>query len=782
MPPVAASATRHGPVPGAPRRSLSTGALGILQRQRSAPAPSETSLAFAGSRLLGSPQLLPALAPSAARSPLASPQPPGSPANLGGGRGAGLERAGLLREHLAKKEISIECEPEAKWLDQIARQSDLELRKNVLRLLEDGGIQLRQLSGARRVVLRVLDDGSTPKGAREASRLFLALVAVVRSRLSAMTEEELLAASTLLAEAAARTTSLSGGASCGSASASSGGALAPSGASVVDGCADRGEEARRDEILRQAQRLSTLGLAAPTAAPCAVVAHEGASASGDTPGTRLGTFLAQLREVEERLEQRLARAEQQIRDILVEKEMDAMRLMASISQLHTWRGGEKVGAKAAMLRLPCPIVRVNLEPKNSQRAGKITLTPFPTEPEILAKTCQCVAGALRLFGVKSADVSVVGFHGVLVQIDVSLRGASASVTGAAETIARAFADEGDMESVRASTREYCDLINMAVAPLWPFARVQAEAESRFGCVLSTRTLEQLVEPISRSAALCRETWDKLWQEAVAASEETTRFRELEELLELKSQLPLDPCSLCQGATTAEQLLSDASRAQRQIKEHLAPGTPWSQTVFDEGVPADDASRSIEAPGGKQALPGARLWDLGVQSAVSLGEAVEALGRHDDASPWRYLVDASRLTATFATARELLAALVLVERGFDVVSLANGIQNPTCLGHRAVIVHVRLRVQTSDDEDSPERDHIVEIRLTLVELEEVKRSTEEAHLAEVYTVLQMSGELSKDACSHVRRLALTTLDLTWGRALRQAARQYAQEELAFEMPK
>lgn len=639
-------------------------------------------------------------------------------------------------------DLRVECAPEALLVDEA--HTDAQLRRRLLRVLEACGVQQQHLRQVHRLVLRVLDFGS-PQENREAARLFVAAARGAREALATFLPRESLAAAHLLAVAAI------------SAACERGGGRGPAPEAVKREARSVGTEiVHQMGVLKMERDYSMREVRAQAAKAQAELERLRLEA---TRPAAAAPALQGLLQKNERLKEQVMRAQQQIKDILIDKEREFNILSSVQAMQRAQLGAEKAAARAADLRLPCAFVRVSVPSLRVKLKGKLIAPPHPGEAYFLALREALASSAGVPFAQDAEDVTITCIHHVFNYIDVRILGATMSAVAASELLARALEDDA---GIRTAAKEYFDLARATVAPSWPVARLEAEVEARLGYALPPGVAAQLAAPLLAIAATGQEAWDKCREEDAEG---------LQEVLQLRSRLPAEPLVARQGARSVQELLEDAARAQQSLKAKLAPESAWAQKTFSAALASasEEPARfwSSASPEGG-VLPGCRLFDLGVQSMQSVLAAVVALRRHDDPEPFRDVADVSRLLGTVNTAKELLGAIARIDELFEVVWLANGVANPSCVGRREISIGVRQYVPTGGWQDAPRRSHISELCLTLTTLDTVGRKALQQFGESVAQELGQTREVQReDLSGSVRRIALSVFDLTYGRALRQA---------------
>jgi hypothetical protein len=498
-------------------------------------------------------------------------------------------------------------------------------------------------------------------------------------------------------------------------------------------------------------------------------------------------FMSFLASEEGRIQDQIARAQHQIRDILVERENEQVRLKKLIAKQREYLSKEKAIAQTHNLQLPCAFSRLAVTPKQLKSKGKTVPAPFPDNPEVWDQCKKVIAGALGRFGVKPVDVSISPLHDCIIFFDIvitSLLNVS-SVNGVTETLDRAFRDTTDYTGVRLATQDFIDMDKLNLFSVWPFTRIEAEIETRFGIDLPTKLLENIAGPVNESAASLRKKWELRVKTAESAPEQAD-VKELESLLDTASNMPPKPkdkeqCFFTtrQGAASVDELMADAAIAHRQLKAWLAPGTAWAEADFDTSVSGTGADRALDLGdgGGGVAFPGGRVWDMGLQDEAQIRESIAVIERHDDVAPFRDVTDVSRILVTFTSAKEMLAAVECVNRGRDVAWMDNGVTNPSCLGYRDICFCVRQQVPVSASmprmDSLAERVHFSELRFTFVEFEEFRRTEGVTHINQMVRMLQDSETIPKEELvGPVLHSILQVMDHTYCRAFRHSKRVYA----------
>eukprot|EP00928_Gymnodinium_smaydae_P081328 TRINITY_DN64878_c0_g1_i1.p1 TRINITY_DN64878_c0_g1~~TRINITY_DN64878_c0_g1_i1.p1 ORF type:complete len:917 (-),score=229.14 TRINITY_DN64878_c0_g1_i1:74-2644(-) len=709
------------------------------------------------------------------------------------------EEAGL-RALLARKEICLECENPA-VTEQLARHMETDLRMLVSGLLTKQGVGRRELKNVRRIVLDV-QDGGPAETRRNGAALFQALAASLRSRLQGLTEVQLLAATVLLTE------------------------LSISGATLPPNLKqprtpfhwesmrqealefDRGEGGpqMRAEIVRQTERLLFPEVPEdemPPPEPPAPPKDMGV-------GKRMQALMRRWNAEEQRLSGQIARAQEQIKEFLAEKENQTWYMKRTVDRHFVQRESEKCFSRSELLEMPLSAVRVCMYPKPVKVKGqrsKYNVTPPPTdeEREVLARV---IAGAGRQFSVKPKDVIVKNLSGAITIADVLVQ-KHHSVTGVYEAVQAAFADEMDGEGVRAACEKFAGFDDLQVFRRWPLEILRAEVESRFGLSLPTAVLEEVTAAVEACHAKGRQLWNDLVAGIGAEEEDEERQRQLKEAMEdltdMHSKLPEDPLGIRQGASTLEELLSDAAVAQQRLKQELAPKTRWARSVPDEALALNDERRSWlrfvdespppppeeeeevaeeDAPPtptrrpkpaedvlNGEGLLGGRHWDLGTKSAQAVMDTVNATGNRDVSDSFRDNSSVARITVTFASPKRFNAAVEKLRSALDVVSLRNRLASPTCLGVRDVVLVVRLRLPNTSSgagdgesyEEGQERVHLMELRLAFAELDNFRKTEVRACIDKIDSAFKAVNGASSAVARQLRRCALEIFELTNGRA-------------------
>lgn len=154
-------------------------------------------------------------------------------------------------------------------------------------------------------------------------------------------------------------------------------------------------------------------------------------------------------------------------------------------------------------------------------------------------------------------------------------------------------------------------------------------------------------------------------------------------------------------------------------------------------------------------------------------AVAATSWHDDTAGFRQVTDISRIIVTFGSAKQLLEAVERVRETFDVAWMENGIQNPTCLGHRDVTFGIRQRVAGSG---GLRRQHFSELCLTLDDLDELRRKEGPGFRDKMIQALRQIWESKdEDLTERVLRTTLWALDMTSARGHSLADQVYTLQE-------
>merc|ERR1712232_1047239 len=265
-------------------------------------------------------------------------------------------------------------------------------------------------------------------------------------------------------------------------------------------------------------------------------------------------------------------------------------------------------------------------------------------------------------------------------------------------------------------------------------------------------------------------WEKRAKAAEALEDKTTSYK-LEEVLDLTSKMPMEPFTARQGASSVAELLADASKAHQKLKAWLAPGTDWANAKFDEYVPSTDQRRAFDmGDGSNVAFAGGRVWDLGLLDEVQVRETIAVVQRYDDVAPWKDVTDVSRILVTFTEPKDMIAAIEHVQKQLEVAWMENGVQNPTCLGYRDLVLGVRQHVGASASE---QRVHCCELRFTFEEFEDFRRKDGVPFIDRIVQTLRDSKELLKeDLIGQVLQTILRVMDHTYGRAVRHSKCQYA----------
>merc|ERR1712232_519666 len=217
---------------------------------------------------------------------------------------------------------------------------------------------------------------------------------------------------------------------------------------------------------------------------------------------------------------------------------------AIVAQQRDYLTKEKASAQAHNMQLPCAITRLAVTPKQLKQKGKTIPAPYPEDPEVIEHCEKVIAGALRRFGVKAVDVSVRNLHDCIIFFEVIISSVRncATVTGVTEMLDKSFRGTADYDGLRLATQEFIDLDKLNIFRAWPFSRVQAEIETRFGIILSTSMLERVMEPPNESAVVLRQMWEKR-AKAAEESQDKNEGVKLEELLALPPKMPAEPLTI-----------------------------------------------------------------------------------------------------------------------------------------------------------------------------------------------------------------------------------------------
>jgi len=663
------------------------------------------------------------------------------------------EEAARLKDMIRGKEINIECDAQD-MMDHLAGQTDVDLRRSIARVLEDAGVESHHLRGARKIVLKILNAGSA-QVARDASKLFVRFAEAIRARMVGMTDEELLAASILLAEAAVR------------ACAEPGDALATHEVKLQ-------ARSLREEIIQQVDLLRLGELAEGRRGEKSDAAKELERERPVMEEPRIKT-VDEFKDViqvwnseEERLRQQLARAQQMIKDLLVEKEDQQAYLKACFHHEVNRLEGEKALAKATQFRLPVAMVQVLLKPK-AQKAKEGEKAPGlvpPPKEQVRERVKQVIGGLLSQHGVTESDMSITSLQRMLNVIEVKIK-TEASVMSICDTLHIAFNDQYDDAGVRGVCTEFADMKSTVVKVVWPLARVQADIDGQCAVKLPEGAIAPIEVPLDGCTKACREAWQKRLAAVTGdADEEKEAFAKL---LQQPSNLPALG-SLRQGARSLDELMDDAAAAHMQLKRVLARTVRWAQTAFEEKVAQDHASRKWRSPTNHEVFPNAIHFDPGIKPLRAVQEKADMVSRHDDEDKFRQVLDVSRLTVSFCSAEALAAALEHARSIFDIVWFDNRLKNPTCLGFRDLDLGVRQFVAATDD--TPGREHISELRLCFEDLLEVRSQQEPRVVREILTILDDSHGLASEQLAAATKLTLRALEITEYKAHQKAEYQFA----------
>eukprot|EP00929_Paragymnodinium_shiwhaense_P015215 TRINITY_DN12327_c0_g1_i1.p1 TRINITY_DN12327_c0_g1~~TRINITY_DN12327_c0_g1_i1.p1 ORF type:complete len:903 (+),score=207.94 TRINITY_DN12327_c0_g1_i1:141-2711(+) len=671
-----------------------------------------------------------------------------------------------LKEMLKRKAIDFECDA-AEIRTHLGRQSDHDLRRVLGRLLEHGGVHPSQLHGVKKVGVKVRDTSEAQSQA-DAAKLFACLQKTLGEGIAGMSDYELLPATLLLAEASLQ-------------------AQKPKQAPATRAiCRDTGT--LRDEVHRQADifwKENETARAKQRVIDAAFVPDISRPPPPPIfgPGKRLVNLVDTWDSEEKRAKDQFARGQQRIKDLLTEKEDRTAYMQRVLDQQLDILKKEKELAWKRMLRLPCAMVRVTLGPKLVKSRKTLDIAPPPDE-ETLKKTIASLVGAARAYHVKPHHVVGMNKEKAINVFDFEIH-ENVTVTGLYETVKTAVFDKMDYDGVRGCLETYCNLDSMVVTRKWPWKRVQAELEARFGFCLDFELLRKLAGPIDE----VHQDNLALWEAALKEEGET---QELEDLLSLDTELA-DATTVRQGARSLEELYADAGAAQMALKKRLVTSLGGCWAEIDHAT-ADAGSRTWQSPplpdedeegaAVYEMLVDGRHYDPGLKPKAVLLEKVAACGRHDDDEAFRDVVDVSRLSVGFNEISRLYAAAMKVKEVFenDIVWFDNKVKNPSMLGFREVNVGIRQLVSVDPSGEQLPRVHITELRLTLNLLADARATQWQRALTALGQVLSGDARIGSQQLRRVvARAAMQAMEMTSGRAQSLGQHQFHYEPRIMNMP-
>jgi len=527
----------------------------------------------------------------------------------------------------------------------------------------------------------------------------------------------------------------------------------------------------------------------------------------------LRTMLSDWTSETDRLKGQLLRAQEQIAQLLAEKEDQTSYLKTALNNQWDRFHREKQHQMIRSCRLPCAFVRVTVAPKMIKSKG-ILINCRPPDAEAIAKVKEAISNILCLHKTQPTDIEMVSEDAAFNYIDIRLQGESTAV-GAMELLKKAVFDENDPYGIRAACESFAKLETFVVRVVWPWDRLETEIDARIGQAnvhnLKTPTLQWL------SGAM-DEAWqasNSCWEECVAA--EGDAAEKLSELMGWDTEWADPFKGARQAAETVEELMDDATQAQLMLKRKLC-GDDWSQWAktpwyekkpegyvlgYGEKPGPSDEQRTFKSASDHPVIPDGYHYDPGIKTEKTVKDKVEAMKRPfiDDELPCQDIVDVSRLRISFDSIHELHAAVAHVRKHFDVVWLDNKFRSPNCLGFREINIGVRQRVPVIEpeplsptsptsvkstrkfrapiavDPSAPHREHISELRLSLVKLEESRLLEGPAWHDKFKEILvEDLSDPTRTAPGLTRygelsRVVLQALDVTDGRAYSQGKYRY-----------
>jgi len=374
--------------------------------------------------------------------------------------------------------------------------------------------------------------------------------------------------------------------------------------------------------------------------------------------------------------------------------------------------------------------------------------------------------------VMSEDVSLYVDWDKSLLADIKLR-SDASVIAVMEVLNEKIAKDGGDSAILTIFRNVSGNEEPPVAkPRWPLTRLQAAIKAEYGYTIELDSLESVVSAVGESYETYRKSWDivKSREEksvvALMEQEPMSMFQgNLKKVNEGKAQ-GLQEDWICQEAKSLNDLLADATIAQKLLKEELAPTDVWGKTEYNDTslVPMSDEKRKWTAAKTDLA-PCGEHFDPGIKGEKRVEEKAKSRQKpYMSQPPYHDLVDISRLAIVFDSVMRLGTSLKNIVEKCDVLWVDNKFRNPSCVGYRDVNIGIQFQLDGFI--------HVSELQLLLKDIYEVKQGPGHKYHESIRSTLAKCG-VSGRHNDGVVRLILRVLDLTDFQASRNAELELSQ---------
>lgn len=390
---------------------------------------------------------------------------------------------------------------------------------------------------------------------------------------------------------------------------------------------------------------------------------------------------------------------------------------------------------------------------------------------------------------------LVDFIGKRLQCSVQVSRPGVSLLGMRDALAAAVKDKGggmekgDKTGIHRAFAECgtTEDLGMAISVSWAKERVIEEANLVHpGYVLEDAKLNGIME----AAAQAREAYEAAWKEIVCDEKDAAAvlltYAPLATFVGAGSPKLLPVADGVadglieelpkQALSRLQALVAAAAEAHLQLKRTLAPNTTWAQEAMHDlsEIPYDHECRTLTTAKSSNhwdgPVTGATLIDLGLKAERRIFEKAKWLQRPEQTTPpLADVLDISHILISFENCADLCDGLERLTQSLDVVSLDNRFSNPSCVGHRCIILIVRQDIEIEVQGMYRTSSHISKLILEHKDMFHVKERAGAAHLKQIRSLLSAIGVSSREL-ANLQRILMRELGCTKAQAVQAQERE------------